>query len=276
MKHIFITYGDAGFEKTKKRIVREAESIGIFDEVIAYGPENLSEEVLSSELLKATRGGGFWCWKPDIILSTLEAYADDDIIVYCDAGCSLYRSSEWNQYWSHLSTHDIIVQRILQPTDQWTRKELIEQFKSNGSQWLKDYQYLSGVIFFRNTPFCRSFVAEWRDFMLSHSECVADVPADKRYLQHPEFIESRHDQSVLSALIYKYLLNPETRHLIYLQWEHVEFYDVFRKQAIRATRLRTGEEETPRMKLIDLKRRLAVDFILKPFHYIPLHWWYNR
>lgn len=32
--------------------MREAESIGVFDEVIAYGPENLSEKVLwSSSIL---------------------------------------------------------------------------------------------------------------------------------------------------------------------------------------------------------------------------------
>lgn len=256
--------------------MREAESIGVFDEVIAYGPENLSEKVLSSELFSAPRGGGFWCWKPDIILSSLKASEDGDIIVYCDAGCSIYKSSEWNRYWKQLEAHDIIVQRILQPNDQWTRKELIELFVCNGTQWLKDYQYLSGIIFFKNTPFTRSFVSEWRDLMLTHPECVADVPAEKRYLQHSTFIESRHDQSVLSALIYKYMLIPETQHLIYPQWEHVEFFDIIRRQAIRATRLRTGDEETSRMKLIAIRRRFLLDFVLKPFSGIPLHWWYNR
>lgn len=276
MKRVFITYGDASFEKTKKRIVQEAESVGVFDEVIAYGPENVSPKVLSSETFKIQRGGGLWCWKPDVILSTLEAHDDGDIIVYCDAGCSLYRSSEWSRYFKHLTDCDILAQRLLQRTDRWTTTELMSFFSDNGPRWTKDYQYLSGVIFFRNSQFCRKFVEEWRDIMLAYPEWLIDVPIDKRHLQPPSFIESRHDQSVFSALIYKYLLDPQTRHLIYTQWEHVEFFDVLRKQAIRATRFRHGEKETLQMKLIALRRRFAIDFILKPFCGVPLHWWYSR
>lgn len=275
MRHVFITYGDASFENTKKRIVREAESVGIFDEVIAYGPENVSPKVLSSETFKIQRGGGLWSWKPDVILSTLEAHDDGNIIVYCDAGCSLYRSSEWSRYLSHLSNHDILAQRLLQRTDRWTTTELMSYFSSNGTRWKKDYQYLSGVIFFRNSQFCRMFVKEWLDIMLAYPEWLIDVPIDKRHLQPPFFIESRHDQSVFSALIYKSLLAPQTRHLIHTQWEHVEFFDILRKQAIRATRFRHGEKETFLMRLIALRRRLSIDFILRPFCGVPLHWWYS-
>ena len=276
MKRIFITYGDEGFEKTKKRIIGEARSIGIFDEVLAFGPEDLSEEILASSIIKVHRGGGVWCWKPEMILSTLSRYEDGDIIVYCDAGCTLSLASEWNNYWKKLSACDIIAQRILQRTDQWTRQELISLFSDNGTRWLKDYQYLSGAIFFKNSPFCRDFVKEWRDIMISHPECVEDVPADHRHLQHPTFIESRHDQSVFSALIYKYLLRSETRHLIYTKWEHIEFYDIFYKQAIRATRLRTGEQETIQMKAIAAMRRLKWIFLLIFSGYALLHWWYSR
>lgn len=276
MKHIFITYGDAGFEKAKERIIREANNTGVFDEVIAYGPEHLSAELTSSAVFKIPRGGGLWSWKPDVVLTTMNACADGDIIVYCDAGCSLFQSSEWQRYWRKLSSCDVVAQRLLQPTELWSKQELISYFKNNGSRWVKDFQYMATVLFLKNTPFSRSLVSEWRDVMMHHPECVTDVPSDKLHLQHPTFIDSRHDQSVYSAIIYKYLSDPSTRQLIYTQWEHIEFFDLFSKQAIRATRLRTGESETFRMKLIALRRRFLLDFILKPFSGIPFHWWYNR
>ncbi len=40
----FITYGDNGFVETKKRLVKQAESIGWFDSITAYGPEDLDED----------------------------------------------------------------------------------------------------------------------------------------------------------------------------------------------------------------------------------------
>lgn len=272
MKHIFITYGNEGFAATKERIVREAISTGEFDEVYAYGPENLSKELLESDVFKIHRGGGLWSWKPEIILSTLCSHEEGDMVVYCDAGCSLYPSSEWRRYWKHLSTCDIIAQRLIQRSDRWTRKELIAYFSDMGDRWLKDYQYLSGAIFFKNTPFSRSFVREWRDIMINHPEYAADVPEEERYKQHPTFIESRHDQSVFSCLIYKYLSDPSTRNKLYTLWEHIEDNDIFRKQAIRATRLRNGEPEPSKMKILGVRRRLEKDLVLKPFYYDYLHW----
>ncbi len=276
MKRIFITYGNQGFEKTKKRIIEEARFVGVFDEIYAYGPEDVSEDVLVAEASKCQRGGGMWVWKPDVILTTLLAHQDGDLVVYCDAGCTLSRSQEWNRYWQSLSSCDIIAQRLIQRTDKWTRKELISYFSAIGNRWVYDYQYLTGTIFFKNSPFSRQFVMEWRDIMIQHPECVIDVPSDQRHLQHASFIESRHDQSVFSALIYKYLSDAETNSLIHTQWEHIEFYDVLCKQAIRATRLRTGEKETFHEKVIGARRWVKKNFFLLPFCHAPLHWWYSH
>ena len=33
------------------------------------------------------RGGGYWLWKPYIIFRELSKISENDILVYCDAGC---------------------------------------------------------------------------------------------------------------------------------------------------------------------------------------------
>lgn len=275
MKKIFITYGDLGYENAKNKIVSEAKIIGEFTDFYAFDRNDLSNELLTSSIINIKRGGGLWSWKPDIILSTMKKAQIGDIIVYCDAGCSLYPSREWERYWSKLEYHDIIAQRIFQKTKQWTRKEIIDYFKENGTKWLSQFQY-QATILIKVTEFTKQFVKEWRDLMIEHPEFVMDVLKDEYKEQLPCFIENRHDQAIYSALIYKYLNNPETRDKIYTQWEHIEDYDLLCKQAIRATRLRQGQKEKSKVRFIAGLKRLIKDFILKPFCYSPIQWWYGR
>lgn len=275
MNKYFITYGDKGYEQAKARIVQEANSTGEFQEIFSFGREDLSPELLSSDVINIKRGGGLWSWKPDVILSVMNKVEEGAAIIYCDAGCSVYPSKEWKRIWNRLENHDIIAQRIFQRTDRWTRKELLDLFKSNGKYWPKCYQYQATPIF-KNTPFARKFVKEWRDLMISNPKLVMDVTEEERPMQHASLIENRHDQTVFSALVYKYLANPDTREFIYSKWEHIEDYDPFCKQAIRATRLRLGEKEIASGKIIGCAKRLIKDFMLKPFYYAPQQWWYSR
>lgn len=275
MKHIFITYGDTGYEAAKAKIVQEAKRTGEFEEIHAYGREDLSDELLASDIIKIKRGGGLWSWKPDVILSTMEKHQKGDALVYCDAGCSLYPSREWSKIWKRLENHDIIAQRIFQRTSDWTRREIIEYFSTNKKGWLSKCQY-SATIIIIISDFTLQFVREWRDLMIEHPHFAMDVPDEKIKEQMPGFKENRHDQAIYSALIYKYLSDSSTKQKICTQWEHFEDLDPFRKQAIRATRLRQGEQETTSHKRMAIIKRIIKDFCLKPFYYAPLQWWYSR
>lgn len=277
MKKVLITYGDCKFEMAKKRFIQQADAIKVFDKIIAYSEGDLSAELRHSDVFKEKRGGGLWSWKPDIILATLNKMDDDDILVYCDAGCSLYPCNEWGKIWSILNQYDILAQRIYQRTDKWTRKNILQYFEqSNAKNWEKCYQFLATVVIIKASPFTRSFVTEWRDLMIKHPEMVKDVTKDERQYEKKQFFENRHDQSIYSALIYKYLNNPANCKKIKVQWEHIEDYDIFSRQAIRATRLRNGEaQESPKKEKIAVLKRLIKDYILRPFVYAPQQWYHQ-
>ena len=274
----FITYGDSGYELAKKRICSQAAAVGEFDHIIAYGREDLSLEVIHSPLLQIKRGGGLWCWKPDVILTTLEKMQEGDCLVYCDAGCTLQKSGEWNRYWSLLQSHEMIASRIFQRTNHWTRRELLEYMHStNHHGWEKCFQYMATIIIIKKTAFTVQFVQEWRSLILENPQLIMDVPESERHLQHAEFVESRHDQSVYSALVYKYQNQKETRCRIYAMWEHMEDYDLFSRQAIRTTRLRTGEtRHSRRYEVKAIIKRILKDFIYKPLWIVPQQWYYER
>jgi hypothetical protein len=272
----FITYGDDKFFLAKKRIANLAIDTGEFDFVITYGKEELSPQLRSSEIIGIPRGGGLWSWKPDVIYTTMKIAQDGDIIVYCDSGCTVQSCSEWSKFWKILETHDIIAQRLYQRNDHWTRKELLDYFSSNFSNWIKCYQYLATVIILKVTPFAREIVEEWRDIMIRNPNLAKDVDEATYVVQHDTFIENRHDQSIFSSIIYKYLSIPIYRKYIYTQWEHIEDYDIFCKQAVRATRFRQEQSETTKQLFVSALKRLVKDYIFKPFYYAPLQWWHSK
>lgn len=269
MSHIFITYGDAGYEAAKARLVEQARSTGEFDFIYSFGREDLSEELLASDIINVKRGGGLWSWKPDVIYKVMLMHEKGDKIVYCDAGCSVYESKEWKKIWNVLDRHDMIAQLIFQQNYKWTRKELADHFSGNMNGWLTLCQFQADPIIIIS-DFTLQFVKEWRDMMIHHPEFAMDVTEEERSLQVPGFIESRHDQAVYSALVYKYLTDPAMRSKIYPQWERVEDYDFFQKQAVRATRLRHGEAEPLSNRVRGGVKRLLKNLLFKPLHYNPL------
>lgn len=271
MKYIFITYGDNGYKAAKDKICEEAKATGLFDDIIAYGRDNLSKELLKSEVINIKRGGGLWSWKPDVIWTTIQRAADGDIIVYCDSGCTLQESKEWAFYWNKLNCYEMIAQRIPMRTDKWTRQEVIEEFKDNKSGWDKCYQYEATTVLLRVSFFTRRFISEWRNYMITRPEMVMDVTPAGKYKQHTSFIENRHDQAVYSALIYKYL-NSSDRIKIYTCWERIEDCSLLYRQAIRATRLRMGETEPLSSIIIGVIKRLIKHSVLLPFFFVPLQW----
>lgn len=270
MKKYIITYGDEKCKSARMRFVQNALNLNIFDEVIGYSEKDISSELQRSSIIKEKRGGGLWSWKPDIILTTLNKMEDGDYLIYCDAGCTLYNSKEWNHYWKILENHDIIAQRIYQRTDKWTRRNIIDYFSASiPRKWEKCYQHLATVIILKVSPLTRFFVKEWRNLMIEHPEMVEDVIVKEKSYESDCFIENRHDQAIYSAMIYNYLCNEKTSRLIYTQWEHIEDNDVFIKQAIRATRLRNGEKERFSNLIKACMKRFIKDFFLKPFIYSP-------
>lgn len=276
MKHIFITYGDTGYEAAKVKICKEAKATCEFDDIISYVKTDLSDELLHSDIINIKRGGGLWSWKPDILLKTIEKYQEGDIIVYCDAGCTLYPSKEWKRYWDKLEHFDIIAQRIYQRTDHWTRNEILDKFSNNGKDWQLSCQYQATTIIIRISAFTKMLVNKWRNLMINQPILAMDVTEDERPFQHKSFKENRHDQAIYSALIYKYLANTDTQSRIYTQWEHIEDLDIFSKQAIRATRLRHGEKEKIKSKIIGCFKCILKRIIFRALYQTPLNKLYIR
>lgn len=270
MRKYFITYADGVFEESKSRLLKEAEALGEFDEIIGYGREDITDELRNTDIINIKRGGGLWSWKPDVVYTTLNKMNENDILVYCDSGCVLQDSLEWKKFWFILERYDYIAQRIYQKTENWTRKEILDKFVSNGKFWHKFYQFQGGILIFKKTSFTFKLIEEWRSLIINYPELIKDVTDEERRFQHDTFIENRHDQAIYSALLYSKLSDNTLKSRVYVMWEHVEDYDIFNKQAIRAARIKSSmDNEKSKMTLIIKKilKDLYKNIIVRPNDY---------
>ena len=89
MSKYLITYGNEKFKNARDMFVYKAKEIGVFDNVCGYSEFDVTEELAKTKIFKQERGGGYWTWKPDIIYTAMQQMQDGDILVYCDAGCTL-------------------------------------------------------------------------------------------------------------------------------------------------------------------------------------------
>lgn len=259
-RKIFITYGNTIYYDSLCRIRKEAEATGFFDTVITYTDADLSDEIKGHPLFQHERGGGYWFWKPYVILKTLtEIAGPDDIVIYSDAGNEIFADKEWEKYFSYLDDFSAICFKYGGLMKQWTKKEMLDYHASYCRNLPEMWQIMGGLSLW--TLKALPVVQEWYDLMSEHPELVLDSPENDKEKQHSAFREHRHDQSALSCIVYK----NETVHKIKVLWEHCESYDqngqaAFCSRIANTPERQNGRPHRPRTIFWRIKRHLRLFF----------------
>lgn len=222
MRKIFITYANEKFALSEKQILKEAEALGIFDQCIGYTPKDLPEYVKSNSLMAFKRGGGYWCWKPYIIWKTLQDNPDA-IILYSDAGCTLQRSSEWDNWFREMENVDTIVFQYRPEVDYgwskifpdkdtrkdvvlWTKKSVVDYYDKEleEEKWHEFPILMSGVVIAKKNS---KVIEDWLRVSLFHPDFFCDDLGIEQMQQSSSYIAHRHDQTMLSIIVYAALKN---------------------------------------------------------------------
>ncbi len=203
--------------------------MNIYDEIIIANECDLDPEFrmfFKDKLIKGIRGFGYWCWKPQIILQTLDNMNDGDLLHWQDIGCHLNprglpRLIEYFEAVSQ-SEHEILpfqyeplkiplhyngneVYDFLER--QWSKGDILNYFHvTDNDEILNSQQICSTVLFLkkgsRSLQLIKKWIAPYREnFSIvddSQSTCENGV----------DFIESRHDQSILSILCKMEQISP--------------------------------------------------------------------
>lgn len=273
MNKIFIAYGDKKFYSTLKRIRSQARALKVFDKVIIYTYKDLNTDI-KDFVNKYPQKGGYWIWKPYLILKTLRKYPDS-VVVYADAGCSLNDSKEWSKWFELMQTNDLMITHYRVGYDYgwrnkfftdsvsietWTRRSVMDFFDDvyGHKEWHNKNKVWAGFMMTRAGA-CQ-LLEEWFSIMFSHPEFLVDI--EEASNQYSSFVMHRHDQSILSALVYYYI--EQNKMSIALIPETAESEQ---SSAVVASRIRTIEAIPIKTHLINWSKKIFGEDIYEWLHF---------
>ena len=187
------------------RFHNQAKESNFFDNIFIYNEYNLPKdekfEALLSHKLVPSRGFGYWCWKPFIILKTLENLKDGDILVYADIGCHINKEGEkrFYEYLDIVIEHKALCYKSHWVEAHYTKADLFNYFDKLKDKNITDTPMRPATIcIFEKNDINLEFVNKWLQVFYDDFSLVDDTPSKIPNLDG--FIESRHDQSVFSIL----------------------------------------------------------------------------
>lgn len=210
MNTIFITFADRNLAPTLKAIKKEAKESKFFDVIRVYDDHTFDKHYWNQYrdwYKNNPRGFGYWIWKPYIIKRELDRISDGDVLVYLDAGCIINSRGKdrYSQYIESLSNTNPII--CFEHTNcfakQYNKMDLLDYMElSNNSDFLESRQLMAGILLIKKTEKTKLLITNWYEIMHNNPRLIDDSSSIKPELDC--FKEHRHDQSVFSALCYKY------------------------------------------------------------------------
>ncbi len=200
----FITYGDNNFKNSKKRLEQEAKNVGWFDSISVFGPEDLDNEFKTrfKDVLKHSKGGGYWIWKPYIIKKKLDEIDNDDILIYLDAGCSInpLGKDRFDEYIDMLGNREegVISFQMHHAENIWTNKKVFDYFNIDiNSEVANSGQITGNTNIFKKNANSTKLVNLWYKCLNDDPLLFTDYYSNN---QEAYFKAHRHDQSVFSLI----------------------------------------------------------------------------
>lgn len=202
----FRTYGDDNFAKSKRRIVQEAIDTGWFSTVEALGPENLTADFRERfrDILALPRGGGYWIWRFNVLEQTMAIMQEGDFLVVLDAGCQVNKNGG-KRFWEYIqlvneSQYDMLsfqMPSILE--HQYTTKRLITAFGVDGIENITHMGlYEAGDVVYQKGPHYQKWYNLIMDILNKDPWLITDKYNNESRDYNPQFIDNRHDSSVMS------------------------------------------------------------------------------
>jgi hypothetical protein len=204
----------------RERLRRQAEAMGFFgDRIRIWTEADLDSdfrEKMKSHLVHGSRGYGYWCWKPQIVLQLLREMDEGDILLYVDAGCHLNPGGikRLKEYFELAEKYGIVAFQSRQiddalrndfsthflPDGEWCKGDILDYFGvRNDSTIVNSGQMGGGIFLVKKSAAAVRFFEEFRQVYFDRYELCDDSPSISPNL--PGFIENRHDQSIFSLLV---------------------------------------------------------------------------
>jgi len=203
-KIVFVTYADENYADRQAKLALKATISGEFDKVITYDRKWLTGSKFYSEnkaILDEKKGGGYWLWKPYVILQTLKDLEENDIVFYLDSE-DIFKKDIRLFLLRKLKDIDILLTDGGNSNKKWAKRDCFIKMGCDKKAYWDTIQLEAGILAIKKTAFSIRILKEWlywcSDYgILGDGESVMGKELS-------EFKEHRHDQSILTNLKVKY------------------------------------------------------------------------
>lgn len=199
-----ISYGDHNYSMSLKLNLITARLIGKVDKVEAFTPNHLSQDFCkkNAEILNMKRGGGYWMWKPYIMLEALRNMEYGEYLIYTDAG--LIYISSINKIIDQIERDksDIFLTSGFAPNKEWCKRDAFILMDCDNEEAKNRPQISGGYILVKKSETSIEFLQQWLMYN-EQKEIITDSPNICGFENDPNFHEHRHDQAILTNLAYK-------------------------------------------------------------------------
>lgn len=215
-KH-FISFADTRLQNHLNRIEQQAKSMNFYDNISVYNENDLDSTFINEfkdKLIFGSRGFGYWCWKPQIVLQELDKMNYNDILQYSDVGCHLnpnginrlieyfnianieeslmFQSRSLNSNSNNLYGHFFLEY-------QWTKADIFNHFNViNNNDIINSGQIIATTFIIKKTNKIIDIINQWKKTFQNNFSLIDDSPSIIPNIEG--FIENRHDQSIFSIL----------------------------------------------------------------------------
>lgn len=206
-----INYADRAFHSAQKYNTQTAYKKGRFDKVFEYSPENINKEFLEKNQSCFVEGdhriGKFGLWRPLIIVDALNKIEIGDYLFYCDSGAYYVNSIDYLIEEMEQNRDEIMIFDIPFIEKQWTKRDIFVYLKCDNKKYTDSNQRMSTAFLLKKGKKSMEFFNEYMKIATEAPFLFTDENNILGKNNYENFIDNRHNQSVLSVLSKKYNLN---------------------------------------------------------------------
>jgi hypothetical protein len=206
---VLLTYATPDYLAQQRAVVASAHQAGVTG-VAAWDRAMLERTdfyAAHREVLDRRKGGGLWLWKPYLIARELQRLDPGDFLVYSDCGYpwrplvirqSLQPLLQWCATRNAGVLPGVYVPRH-GPNRRWTKHECFVTMRCDEEPYWRQPQIQATFSVWQKCALAEDLVAEWLQWCVQPA-ALSDEKLLPGVREYPDFVEHRHDQSILTNL----------------------------------------------------------------------------
>ena len=205
-KRVFVVSFEHNCKAEQTHLEKSLYSAGAY-KVLSLNIDTLeAPDEVKGYIRSNSRGAGYWLWKPYAIKQILNLAGENDIVIYIDCKNDITRLDRLTDM---IINHGILVfkHKNIHTQSAWTKMDAVNYFGYPLTNWCQmegpKNQFISAFIGFINNNNGRTLITRWTESMdIKNIKLIDDSPGELPNCS--DFRESRHDQQMLSLILYKW------------------------------------------------------------------------